>query len=546
MLKTFQINPPPYQPVEKATLLQVYSSIAVDADLGPFPKVHDVVLNTGNRTWDVIFEVSTLIKSCGQNKPPPDVINSHRWTMTHDIDSEGLCSRTIVGHIFFRTDRLLQYNQDAQQLLGTGVPTIQPDQFRGWFIHPPFQNSRRDILRCAPNADGDEIDYTIRDVELPINLYAKGATRVELVHSVEADDKGGEAAIGGIGNALVKTLKAIGNAAEAAAAASAGSVAGATIAAGSGIDKIIEGAISAVGGSLSLTGRLSEFVATEILPEGTIGSGALRRAGRLQRVAAGDIPTITIAAACRVWGRRDTTRYNLMTIGWQLCMARLALSVNGLTNQQNFCGESFDQLINIGVRILAGRKVRIEHDAAGKFVTVTMSLVTQVLGINVLSRFGIQTAPNNFATGYSSTQNLTMPAIYNAFPFLEQPFRGIGPARGTPADPWPTSDETVTELPLGDNPLPPQGLNTLNTGPQLGVGFLNDNGTRGSHLGLAVAQQLLAPCFPSTQPIDPPIIDPLQVKGAPTNDPTNPYKSWSPFPPSTLAPPPPPPKPPGS
>jgi hypothetical protein len=415
-------------------------------------------------------------------------------------------------------------------------------------MHPPFPNSRRDVLRCQPNADGDEIDYTIRDVELPINLYAKGATRVELVHGVETEETSAEEHLAKLWNTIPNIARSIGELAAAAGTAASGEIAGIAAAAGtmgSATDKLINSIFGAMKSGVALTGRLNELTAANMDEP---ARSAFLWTGRLQRFLTGDIPPVVITVACRAWGRRDTTRYSLMMLAWQLCMSRLALTINSLTNQKFVGGESFNQLINQGCRILAGKKVKIEHDVAGKFVTVGMAIRTHVLGINVLSRTGINTdlgGPVSY--GYIATQNLTMPAIFNAFPYLAQPFAGVGPVQPiSPNNPDPTSDETITEFPPGQIPMPPQILNTLNIGPQLGVGFLNDNGTRGSYLGLTVAQQLLAPCFPSTQPIDPPIIDPQQVKGAPTNDPTNPYKSWSPFPPSTLAPPPPPPKPPPS
>jgi hypothetical protein len=482
VLKANYPDPAPFEPPPPAPLQgSNFGSIAVDADLGPIPIVHSVGMNLGNKTWWVIFEISTLVNVCGTNQPPADVINSHRWTMTHDLDTEGLCSRTISGHAYFRTDRLFAKNQDAQALLGIPIPTIVPDQFRGWLFHPPFPNSRREIIRCEPNADGDEITYTIRDVELPINLYAKGATRVEVQHWAETDYAGAEGAL----DRLIHTDWT-------------------HISLSTGLD------------IATVTGAFGQF-----LPNDSNANGGTFLENQLQgaknfiidktraltnvlRYNPNNVPVVVIGCSVRVWGNRNTTRYNLQSIAWQIGMARLNLSLNGLSF--DFAGGSTAG----AAKILGGKQVRIEHDAAGKYVQISMQIRSQFLGVRIVS----QLAP---APGVGA---LTMPDLNGAFPFQQTlpPGQAFGPLQGTPANPDPTSDETQTENISGGN----QNLNTLNIGPQQGAGFLSDGQSRGAYLGLAVSQQLLAPCADSPEPIDPPSID---TTGA---DNTNPFKSWSP------------------
>src|SRR5262249_54413513 len=147
-------------------------------------------------------------------------------------------------------------------------------------------------------------------------------------------------------------------------------------------------------------------------------------------------------------------------------------------------------------------------DVVGKFVDLTMVIRSQILGIQIVSLLSQQpsTSPNG------PLPALTMPAMYLAFPYQQQlPPGFVGPPAGTPANPDPTSDATWTEAQGGV-----QGRATLNIGPQDGVGPVNDGMSRGSYLGLAVSQALMAPCQHSPYPTNPPDIAPCTANSLST------------------------------
>jgi hypothetical protein len=459
-----------------------------DADLGPVPIVHSVSPSLGEgKTWWIEFEVSTLINECGA-VPPPDVINSHRWLMTHELDVHGLCRRHIQGHVYFRTDRLAAFNLNAQLLLQeNNIPVVQPDQFRGWLLHPPFTNSRRENLVVTPNADGDEYTYSFTDVELPINFYAQNVSDLKCRHYCEIDYEGAEGAL----NRLVHANLFNPNLG----------------------DVFDLATVFSAGGDVASLYR--EYV--EKLP--LLAKGAAKWAisqAQSFKYNPTNIPAVIIGVTVQVWGNRSSTRKSLENIAWQIGMARLNLSLNGFVAQAALVANLAPNL----TKLLGGKYCRLEHDVTGKYVELNMRIRAQSLGAQIVSQL---TPALGVAPGSGLT--LTMPAVTMAFPYQQQfpPSGGIGIPAGTPLFPDPTSDETQVEVPTSMLPFQ-QNLNALNIGPQTSAGFANDGGSRGSYLGLAVAQAILNPCQQSPQPTDPPNID-----GAPQqNTASNPIKSWSP------------------
>jgi hypothetical protein len=316
------------------------------------------------------------------------------------------------------------------------------------------------VARCEPNADGDEYSYTIRDVELPINLYAKGCSRVEVDQYAETSYEGVEGVLRRILNTNVLD-PSIGTALDFATTTKAFN------------ELQIDNPV------LSFARRaIQSFVPVPSFITSTLANYNYN-----------NIPQVVIVVTVRAWGTRDTTRYALQNLAQQLAMMRLNLSLMGLKNNYG-----------ANAKLLAGKRASIRHDCVGKFVEVVMAINSQALGQMVLATL-------NASAGNPLVVN--MPDLTCAFPYQQLGPPGFaGNPLGTRDNPHPTSDETPTlaPIPVPGQPPPAQNLNTLNIGPQFGVGFANDGGSRGSYLGLAIPQALLAPCQQSPQPTDPPMI----------------------------------------
>lgn len=134
-----------------------------DANNGPHPIAANVQAIQGTKTAIVFFDIEAYEPFKCPDKTAS--VLSHRWDMTHEFSGpEYYTSRTITGHAVFRTDLLLDANN-------------VPDDFRNRLAHPVAANFMRQQVRVRQNSEGNAVDYTIVDVEQPLNLGLGSAVK---------------------------------------------------------------------------------------------------------------------------------------------------------------------------------------------------------------------------------------------------------------------------------------------------------------------------------------------------------------------------------
>src|SRR5208337_4982040 len=130
----------------------------------------------------------------------PSVLLSHRWRMSHHLDADAFCTRRIVGHAIFRSDRLASLKAN-------------PDDYRSFTFHPPLQNFRRLPIDVEVDEDNLTLTYQITDVEQAINVIAPGGvSRIEAWHSANVSLIGVEGQVSEITGGSWGVIKAFGSA----------------------------------------------------------------------------------------------------------------------------------------------------------------------------------------------------------------------------------------------------------------------------------------------------------------------------------------------
>lgn len=140
-----------------------------DVRNGPFCRADSIVEIPGERLWQMHLTIETYINET----PTPTIFLNNRWTTVDDVGWNHLCTRTHAGTCTVRGDLLQQ--QSPPQI----------DQFRktfaGFSVPPNFQ---RTMVRVQASADGNSVDYIVRDEEQMWNKTLNcPAVRVEVQQS---------------------------------------------------------------------------------------------------------------------------------------------------------------------------------------------------------------------------------------------------------------------------------------------------------------------------------------------------------------------------
>ncbi len=148
----------------------------VDAQQGPFPRVNNIALISGTKTFLVDYTLESCLNESYLFTSHPTVMLSHTFSSQNDIDQDFYTTRVINGHARFDTSRLLQLGARA-------------DEFRAWLFHAIPPGFHRAHIHVQVDEMGGQLAYSIVDRELThsIGKYAadRGATRIACTHSSE-------------------------------------------------------------------------------------------------------------------------------------------------------------------------------------------------------------------------------------------------------------------------------------------------------------------------------------------------------------------------
>ncbi len=288
---------------------------ACDVKGGPFITANDVVYISGGKSFEVDFSVETFVNEAGIFQATPNVLLSHRWEPTEDIDQDYFGTRTIQGRAHFRMDRLA--------FLGAAA-----DEFRSFLVAPlPFFGWKRVAAHFQISDDGSTLDYALVDKELALSIIPQGVTRIEAYQTIDVDT----------GNRF----------------------GAATTLAGAAHDFAVAGGFEFAGGVIGLEGLLVGNP-TAIAEIAIAMSRNAVEFGRAARAAAAMlIPKTVTTIVARVWGRSDVGRKAL---------ENTALAI--VTNRLDRCIAQFG-LFGFLVQFAGTTSVRLTHDLAGKFVEAT-------------------------------------------------------------------------------------------------------------------------------------------------------------------------------
>lgn len=269
--------------------------LGCDANNGPFPTVGAVTRVSGAKTFVVEAEFSTCINECWRYRSAATLglALSQRWEMSHDIDEDFYTTRTVRGHVIFRTDLM--------QPVGN-LPQAFPDDFRNFLFHPVPPNFKRENIRVVAHPDGHRLDYSFTDVEQAVNMTTAvtqvGVTRIEAFLTKSISKPNDDDSDFVMRQARWQRRLAWGS-----------------------LLPTIAGALASKGRSLSVSGNLdiNAIVNTEFAFE-----GATR----------GTIPRQTTSLVVRVYGNRDATRRDLHDVAMQVLLSKVsddAVRVGGTT-----------------------------------------------------------------------------------------------------------------------------------------------------------------------------------------------------------------------
>ncbi len=245
--------------------VKIFDIKGPDAQNGPIPLTVPHVEMWGGKTYKVRITIQFHLQEANLYVTTPSVLLSHRWRMSHHLDADAFCTRRIVGHAIFRSDRLKTLKAN-------------PDDYRSFTFHPPLLNFRRLPIDVEVDEDNLTLSYQITDVEQAINVIAgQGVSRIEAWHSASISRIGWEGRLAGGASAGWNIVKSIGSAV------------------GLGEkNKVLD-----IGGVVD-----------------SVGAGA--------RTAAGFVPTNVHALGVRVFGQKQSTRANLEACGVGILGSRMS------------------------------------------------------------------------------------------------------------------------------------------------------------------------------------------------------------------------------
>lgn len=481
-----------------------------DATGGPLPLKCDVISMQGGKTFIIEYIIQFDINECPRYTDKPGPLQSHTWSMSHSIDPDCFCVRTITGRAVFLRDVVEKYAlQAAAGAIGGGVVpgaiTQFPDQFREALLHPIPTNFKREKVEVSLQPDGVTLDYVIVDRELALNINIPNVTRVEGSHTITTS-WGGMSTVWEVQKeALIKAAKLTTKTAQAFEA-----------------NALVDPA--AVG--------LPVLAATAAAAEVSLGIGI----GLLE----GLIPQVVQDITIRVWGNRNSSRSYLTAQLYGLLSSRLSAGVDVTAQLNNALNAvigtlgpgvvppQLTQLLNdlrkgnAGAAInmfgngiiatyaaLGGFKLSITHDIANKYVEghfVTLgspySLMTtgvstlgllvgdddtsyRLIGVNGGNQTGIQNSPWDGRQGFPSSDTsrgtyleiLATQALYAPCQPGNTPPTGDNtkpnPKTSIPP-PYvpkpPTTDKfTITTTTITPTPTISPGGNTIDSVPSIGV-----------------------------------------------------------------------------
>lgn len=137
-----------------------------DSFMGPKPLYCQITQITGASSFYVRFGIEAWTDPCTTYSGPLYFLQSHRWSMAHDVDGDTwLTTRMVTGHLKFRPESL-----------GTD-PTIEmafPDQTMraegSTWMHPIPDGFKRQNVKLQALPNGMEMAYSFVDVEQPLPL----------------------------------------------------------------------------------------------------------------------------------------------------------------------------------------------------------------------------------------------------------------------------------------------------------------------------------------------------------------------------------------
>ncbi len=147
----------------------------MDVKGGPFLTANDVAHISGGKSFLVDLSIETFINEFGIFGVSPNLLLSHRWSVSEDIDQDYYSVRMIRGQAHFRRDRL--------NFLGSAA-----DEFRSYLVHPlPGPGWKRVAAHFEPADDDTSFSYTLIDKELALSVVQAGVTRIEASQRVDVD-----------------------------------------------------------------------------------------------------------------------------------------------------------------------------------------------------------------------------------------------------------------------------------------------------------------------------------------------------------------------
>jgi hypothetical protein len=137
---------------------------------GPKPLYCQVSQVTGTASFLVRYGVEYWTDACTDNGGTRNYIQSHRFSMIHDVDGDTwLTTRMVAGQVTFRPELLSLLDEDGQD--------VAPDQILSPNVFPPVPHGfKRQNVRVQATPDGKQLHYSFTDVEqvLPLGSLSPG------------------------------------------------------------------------------------------------------------------------------------------------------------------------------------------------------------------------------------------------------------------------------------------------------------------------------------------------------------------------------------
>ncbi len=295
-----------------------------------------------------------------------------------------------------------------------------PDQFRQQLFHAIPANFRRSAIHVAPSEDGTTVEYRVVDTEMAFNFLdpsLANGTRVEAVQT----------------------------------------------------------------GVYAEPNRLAERAATVALQLGAASLDFAHAGGNAARIEAQGalrlLPSYSMHVICRVWGNRNSSRFDLMRTALGVCTARIGPAGNFL----GITGRSSETIVM--------------QELTGKFVEAQITI-----------RWGpeqITVAAANFASSPLVLASVPSLGIINA---VLNAFNAPTPGTAPPGIANPTgpgaiisffpNNETISipQAAVAVGPPAPPAVAISQNAAVATYPPPNSGGTRGTWVGQLVAQALSAPC----------------------------------------------------